>query len=160
MNLALFGTLIEVARLGSVSEAGRNLYLTQPAVTKQIKALEEIYEKQLFDRIRGRLRLTEEGELLLVYARRMLKLLDESFVSVKESGGSISGNLKIASNLTLGIYVVPKILRFFAAVYPQIKIEAFLGNNEMITSSVKQGEANFGFIGKDPEDSLITLHDF
>ena len=160
MNIALFGTLIEVARLGSVSEAGKKLYLTQPAVTKQIQALEKIYEKKLFDRVGGKLRLTEEGELLLIYARRMLKLLDESFVSIKEEGGSISGKLKIASNLTLGIYILPKIMRFFTAVYPRIKIEVFLGNNEIITSSVKGGDAHFGFIGKDPGDPFITLHDF
>lgn len=160
MNLSLFGTLIEVARLGSVSEAGKKLYLTQPAVTKQIQALEEIYEKKLFIRTPRGLRLTEEGKTLLVYAREMLKLLDKSFVSVKEEGESISGKLKIATNLTLGIYILPKIMRFFTAVYPRIEIEAFLDNNEIITRSVKGGEANFGFIGKDPGDPLITLHDF
>ena len=160
MNLTLFGTLIEVARLGSVSEAGKKLYLTQPAVTKQIQALEEIYEKKLFIRTTRGLRLTEEGKTLLVYAREMLKLLDKSFVSVKEEGERISGMLKIATELTLGVYILPKIMRFFTAVYPQIKIEAFLDNNEIITSSVKQGESNFGFVGEDPGDPLITLHDF
>ena len=160
MNLSLFGTLIEVARLGSVSEAGKKLYLTQPAVTKQIQALEEIYEKKLFVRTTRGLSLTEEGKTLLVYAREMLKLLDKSFISVKEEGETISGRLKIATNLTLGIYILPKIIRFFTAVYPRIKIEAFLDNNEIITGSVKGGEAHFGFIGKDPGDPLITLHDF
>ena len=160
MNLTLFGTLIEVARLGSVSEAAKKLYLTQPAVTKQIQALEELYEKKLFIRTTRGLRLTEEGNTLLVYAREMLKLLDKSFVSVTEEGDSIRGTLKIATNLTLGIYILPKIIRFFSAVYPHIKIEAFLEKNEIITSSVKKGESNFGFIGEDPEDPLITLHDF
>jgi len=103
MNLALFGTLIEVARLGSVSEAGKKLYLTQPAVTKQIQALEEIYEKKLFVRTTRGLRLTEEGKTLLVYARKMLKLLDKSFVSVKEEGESISGTLKIATKGALPV---------------------------------------------------------
>ena len=160
MNLGLFGTLIEVAKHGSVSKAAKKLYLTQPAVTKQIQALEEIYEKKLFIRTTKGLRLTEEGKTLLVYAREMLKLLDNSFVSVKEEGESISGRLKIATNLTLGIYILPKIIRFFTAVYPRIKIEACLDNNEIITSSVKGGEAQFGFIGEDPGDPLITLHDF
>jgi LysR family transcriptional regulator, transcriptional activator of the cysJI operon len=160
MNLALFGTLIEVAKLGSVSKASKKLYLTQPAVTKQIQALEEIYEKKLFVRATSGLRLTEEGRTLLVYAREMLKLLDKSFVSVKEEGESLSGRLKIATNLTLGIHILPKIIRFFSAVYPRIKIEAFLNNNETITRSVKKGDAHFGFIGKDPGDPLITLHDF
>lgn len=104
--------------------------------------------------------MTEEGKTLLVYAREMLKLLDKSFVSVKEEGESISGRLKIATNLTLGIYILPKIIRFFTAVYPRIKIEAFLDNNEIITGSVKKGASNFGFIGKDPGDPHITLHDF
>jgi len=160
MNLGLFGTLIEVARIGSVSEAANKLYLTQPAVTKQIQALEAIYEKKLFVRNTRGLRLTEEGKTLLVYAREMLTLLDKSFVSVKEEGGSISGRLKIAANLTLGIYILPKIMKFFTAVYPRIKFEVFLDNNEIITSSVKKGGANFGFIGEDPGDPLITLHDF
>ena len=160
MNLGLFGTLIAVAKYGSVSKAAKKLYLTQPAVTKQIQALEEIYEKKLFFRTTRGLRLTEEGKTLLVYAREMLKLLDKSFVSVKEEGERISGMLKIATELTLGVYILPKIMRFFTAVYPQIKIEAFLDNNEIITSSVKQGESNFGFVGEDPGDPLITLHDF
>jgi len=160
MNLGLFGTLIEVAKHGSVSKAAKKLYLTQPAVTKQIQALEEIYEKKLFIRTTRGLKLTEEGKTLLVYAREMLKLLDKSFVSVKEEGESIRGRLKIATNLTLGIYILPKIVRFFTAVYPQIEIEIFLDNNEIITDSVKKGESNFGFIGEDPGDPLITLHDF
>ena len=74
MHLALFKTFLTVAKMGSISRASEELYLTQPAVTKQIKALEHIYEKTLFERNRKRLILTDEGKILYDYAERLISL--------------------------------------------------------------------------------------
>ena len=127
MDLCLLKTFVTVAKHRSISKAGSEVYLTQPAVTKQIQSLEKMYGKSLFERTRKELTLTEDGKLLLDYANRMLSLLDESFAMLERSGQEISGKLKIASNLTLGVYIIPKILRFFRDVYPQITIEVLLG---------------------------------
>jgi len=159
MQLSLFRTFLEVAKQRSISRASEVLYLTQPAVTKQVQALEQEYGRKLFQRNRKELILTEEGKILLDYAQRLLALLDETRASVK-NWEEVSGQLKIASNLTLGIYVIPKIVAFFRKVHPQIRVEVFLDNTETIIRAIKSGDANFGFIGRQLNEPNIVLHSF
>lgn len=160
MDLCLLKTFVTVAKHKSISKASSEVYLTQPAVTKQVQALEKMYGKSLFERTRKELTLTENGKLLLEYATRMLSLLDESFAMLEKRGQEISGRLKIASNLTLGVYIIPKILKFFRDVYPQITIEVLLDNSENIIGAIKKHDAHFGFIGVSLKEPSITLHDF
>jgi LysR family transcriptional regulator, transcriptional activator of the cysJI operon len=160
MDLCLLKTFVTVAKRKSISKASSEVYLTQPAVTKQIQALEKMYGKSLFERTRKELTLTEDGKLLVDYANRMLSLMEESFAMLERRGREISGRLKIASNLTLGVYIIPKILKFFRDVYPQIAIEVLLDNSENIISAIKKHDAHFGFIGVSLNEPTITLHDF
>ena len=160
MHLDLFKTFLAVAKKGSISRASEELYLTQPAVTKQIQALEQIYERTLFERNHKPFTLTEEGEILIEYANRILSLLDESHASVKDKDKDLTGKLNISSNYTLGIYIIPMIIKFFRDVYPQVQVEVFLANTDTVVKAIKRREAHFGFIGIHMDESLITLHSF
>lgn len=160
MNIDLLRTFITVTKLQNVTRAGEEIHLTQPAVSKQIKILEENYDVKLFERINKKLILTEDGKLLLDYAQRIISLYNESLESVNEKDRQLKGMLKIVANLTLGVYILPKLIKPFCNIYPDLKIEMYLDNSEHITNAIKHGNANFGFIGRKPKDPLIVVHPF
>lgn len=160
MNIDLFKSFIAVAKFKSISRASESLYLTQPAITKQIQFLEQEYNKKLFDRSHKELRLTEEGKILLDYANRILGIYNESFSSLSEKAGQIKGTLQIAASLTTGIYILPRFIKFFRDAYPQIKIEMSLDNTAHVLKALKKEDIHFGFIGINPEDASILLIPF
>jgi DNA-binding transcriptional LysR family regulator len=161
MDISLFKTFIAVVKNKSISKASETVYLTQPAVTKQIKLLEQLYDKKLFDRSQKReIRLTDEGRQLLDYANRILGLFNESLISIGEKEGPIKGSLHIATNLTLGIYVLPRFIKFFRDSHPQIRIEMTLDNTEQVIRSLKKKDVHFGFTGITPEDPAILSYPF
>ena len=160
MNISLFKTFITVSKHKSISRASEEIYLTQPAITKQLKALEEQYGIKLFERNKKNRILTEDGKQLLDYASRIVSLFNESIASFNEKNGQVKGALKIGANLTLGIYVLPRLIRLFSDIYPELRIEMLLDNTEHIIRAVKRGDVNFGFIGVNLGDPLLTLHRF
>lgn len=161
MSISLFKTFIAVVKNKSMSKAGEALYLTQPAVTKQIKLLEQLYDRKLLDRSQKReIRLTDEGRQLLDYANRIIGLYNESLISIGEKKGPIRGFLHIATNLTLGIYVLPRFIKFFRDSYPRIQVEMTLENTEQVIRSLKKKDSHFGFIGITPEDPTISCYPF
>jgi DNA-binding transcriptional LysR family regulator len=159
LDINVFRTFTIVAKYGSISIASEEVHLTQPAVTKQIQYLEELYGMKLFER-GSRLKLTPEGNMLLVYAHQILNTYNESLAAISESGDQIKGTLKFGTNLTLGIYVLPKFLKEFSSFCPELKLDIFLHNSEQIIKSVRQKEINFGFIGADIKEAQIIRHLF
>jgi LysR family transcriptional regulator, transcriptional activator of the cysJI operon len=161
MDIGLFKTFIAVVKNKSISKASETIYLTQPAVTKQIQLLEQLYDNKLFDRSHKKeIRLTDEGRQLLDYANRIIGLFNESLISIGEKEGSAKGSLHIATNLTLGIYVLPRFIKFFRDSYPQIQIEMTLENTEQVIRTLKKKDVHFGFIGITPEDPSILSYPF
>ena len=158
MDIYLLKTLIAVAKHESVTKASEEVFLTQPAITKQIKVLEREYGIELFERKNNRFVLTQDGSVLLDYAYRIVSLYNESIDKINEIQGKPTGTLTMGVNLTLGIYVLPQLLKLFYEVYPDLKIEMILDNTDHIVKSVKRGEVNFGFVGLNIEDSLISNH--
>ncbi len=159
MDINIFKTFILVAKYASISVASEEVRLTQPAVTKQVQYLEELYGAKLFER-GSSLKLTEEGTTLLAYAHQILDAYNESLSAMNESGDQVRGTLKFGSNLTLGIYIIPKLIQRFSAIYPEIKMEIFLHNSEQIIRAVRQKEINFGFISSDIKEAKIIRHLF
>jgi len=149
-----------VAKLKSISRASESLYLTQPAITKQIQLLEQKYNKTLFDRSHKEIKLTEEGKTLLEFANRIIGLYNESIASLSERGEHPRGTLQIAASLTIGIYILPRFIKFFMDAYPLIKIEMTLYNTDQVLKSLKKGEIHFGFIGINSDDPMILLSSF
>ena len=102
-----------VARQGSFTRAAEALFMTQPAVTFQVKQLEEEFNTRLFDRGHGRVSLTAAGELVMAYAERILGLSDEMEMRVSELTDELSGVLQLGVSTTIGAYWLPWLIEGF-----------------------------------------------
>lgn len=120
--------------------------MTQPAVTFQVKQLEEQFNARLFDRSHGRVALTAAGEVVFDYAERILKLSRELEARMSELTGAISGPLMIGASLTNGEFILPQVIGEFRALHPQVQIHLTVGNSETIENRVAEHSLDLGFI--------------
>lgn len=160
MKVDLFKTLISVAKHNSITKASEEVFLTQPAVTKRIRTLEQEYGIKIFVKEKNRLFLTEEGKVLLDYANRILALYNESLTVLNGQKNHIKGPLRFGANLTLGVYVIPRFMKLFGDIYPDINFEMFMDNTEHVIDAIERGNINFGFIGVVPDDLRLEIHPF
>src|SRR5690606_14509006 len=135
-----------VAKHLSFTKAAEALYMTQPAVTFQVKQLEEQFNARLFDRSHGRIKLTSAGELVLSYAERILGLSAELETRMAEMSGEIAGPLIIGASLTNGEFILPQVIGEFQASHPRIEIRRTVGNSELIENRVADRSLDVGFI--------------
>jgi LysR family transcriptional regulator, transcriptional activator of the cysJI operon len=135
-----------VAEQRSFRKAAEELYLTQPAVSLQIKALEEDLGVQLFDRTGSRIALTDAGNTLLGFARQVNALLVRAEQEVAALGGEHAGHLALGASTTIAQYVLPRILGEFRRDYPRVQLTLISGNTEHVVSAVVQQQIALGFI--------------
>ncbi len=112
------------------SRAAEELLLTQPAVTQQIRSLEEDYGVPLFDRTGGRITLTAGGKALLPFAVRLKEISDEAFAAVAAATGEHAGQLAIGASQTIGQYVLPNLIAGFLRENPRVSVTAMSGNSD------------------------------
>ena len=144
-----------VARHLSFTRAAEALFMTQPAVTFQVKQLEEHFNARLFDRSHGRIKLTAQGELVYGYAERILKLSQELEARMAEMTGEVAGPLIIGASLTNGEFILPQVIGEFQASHPQVDIRLTVGNSELIESRVADRSLDLGFIESPPHLSNL-----
>src|SRR5262245_27370558 len=125
-----------VAKQMSFTKAAESLFMTQPAVTFQIKQLEEQYSTRLFERGHGRVSLTPAGQIVLEYAERILALSAELDTRLKEMTGRLAGPLAIGASSTIAEFMLPRILGEFKSRYPEVQARLFVGNSETVESRV------------------------
>ena len=135
-----------VAKQMSFTKAAEVLFMTQPAVTFQIKQLEESYNTRLFERGHGRISLTPAGELVLDYAERILALSAELEARLKEMTGRLSGPLLIGASTTAAECMLPPILGQFKDRFPQVQAKLFVANSGAIESRVAEYTLDVGLI--------------
>jgi len=135
-----------VAKQMSFTKAADVLFMTQPAVTFQIKQLEEYYNTRLFERGHGKISLTPAGDLVLDYAERILALSAELEIRLKEMTGRISGPLLIGASTTIAEFMLPRILGEFKAQYPEVQAKLFVANSEAIENRVAEHTLDIGLI--------------
>ena len=157
-----------VARHLSFTKAAEQLFMTQPAVTFQIKQLEEQFNARLFERSHGKIALTPAGRLVLDYAERILGLSDEMEQRVGELTGAMGGPLLLGASLTIAQYILPRILGEFKALHPQVQTHMTVGNSETIENRVAEHALDVGLIESPPhlpalrveaccEDELVLI---
>jgi DNA-binding transcriptional LysR family regulator len=135
-----------VAKHLSFTRAAETLFMTQPAVTFQVKQLEEQLNTRLFDRAQGRISLTPAGRLAFDYAERILALSAELDTRLKEMGGQAAGPLLIGASMTIGEYVLPQLIGRFKAHFPAVVPTLFVGNSEAVQERVSERTLDLGFI--------------
>lgn len=150
----------KVAEQLSFRKAAEDLYLTQPAISQQIKALEEELNVVLFDRSGSQVKLTPAGEVLLKYAEESSQLLHRATQSLAQLSGTQSGSLNLGASTTVAQYVLPGLLSEFCASHPRVHPTLISGNTEQIVTAVEEGKVELGFIEGPPRSREISAAPF
>ncbi|MFD1176162.1 selenium metabolism-associated LysR family transcriptional regulator [Paenibacillus puldeungensis] len=135
-----------VAERGSFSAAAQALHMTQPAVTMQIQSLEDYFGSKLLVRSTKRIDLTEAGKTLLPYARQSLELIRETEQAMSRFASMLEGRLQLGASLTIGEYVLPRMLGPFGQQFPQISIMLKVMNTTQIIEEIVNHQLNFGLV--------------
>lgn len=135
-----------VARLLSFTKAAETLHMTQPAVTFQVRQLEEHFNTRLFDRTHNRISLTEAGRIVYAYADKIFDLYGQMENAVREITGEISGALTIGASTTVAEYMLPSLLGDFKAKYPEVEIHLKVSNSDGIVSLVENNAIDLGVV--------------
>jgi DNA-binding transcriptional LysR family regulator len=149
-----------VARHLSFRKAADELYLTQPAVSLQIKALEEDLGVQLFDRTGSHVELTAAGRVLLEHAEKSQEMLLGAEHKIAALSGELAGQLALGASTTIAQYVLPRTLAAFLSEHPRVQLSLISGNTEHIVEAVVKRQIALGFIegpsrSKDVKEELF-----
>ncbi len=149
-----------VAEQLSFRKAAEELYLTQPAVSLQIKALEEDLGIQLFDRSGTQIQLTEAGSVLLRFSRQSKALLEEAEQAIAALGGDHAGHLALGASTTIAQYVLPRMLGDFEREHPRVRPTLISGNTEEIVRAVEKQTIVLGLIEGPAHSREVTTEPF
>ncbi len=136
----------EVARLLSFTKAADALHMTQPAVTFQIRQLEEFFNTRLFDRTHNRINLTEVGERVYEYAQRIIELYSEMDNDVRRLTGEVTGPLVVGASTTIAEYVIPSLLGEFQNQHSDVRLRLNVANTIGIIHMVENNEIDIGVV--------------
>ncbi len=146
-----------VAKHLSFTKAAEALFMTQPAVTFQIRQLEEHFSARLFERGHGQISLTEAGRVVFDYAERILGLSGELDARLRDMTGQMAGPLLIGASMTIAEYLLPQVLGEFNARFPEVLPRLLVANSETVQNQVAEHSLDLGFIESDSLlPSLVT----
>jgi len=151
----LLRTFINVAELGGFSKAGSQIGRSQPAVSLQIKRLEEIVDAQLLSRNGRQLKVTEKGEMLLSYARQILKLNDQAISSLTQP--KVTGHIRLGIPNEFAISFLPGILGKFSNTHPEISLEVTCDLTTNLMLMLKDKNLDMVVAIHKPDDTLPNM---
>ena len=136
-----------VATTGSVSSAAEEMGLRQPAVSYQIKCLEESLHCRLFTRSGGRMKITAEGRVLLEKTVAIFDMIKELHGTFAENADHLKGQVNLVTTHAVILYLMPSLLAEFQKLYPSIQVEISGGGLRTIFEMITSGQADFGIAG-------------
>jgi LysR family transcriptional regulator, transcriptional activator of the cysJI operon len=149
-----------VAEQASFRKASESLHLSQPAVSQHIHALEEELGLRLFDRSGTHTALTPAGKLLLKYAERSARVLEEAKAALSKLEGGVSGLLKLGASTTVAQYILPRILGAFLKDNPKVTLSVVSGNTEEVVALLLNGSISLGIIEGPPMNKQVHTEKF
>jgi DNA-binding transcriptional LysR family regulator len=135
-----------VAKVLSFTKAAETLHMTQPAVTFQVKQLEEFFNTRLFDRTHNKITLTEAGKIVYDYAEKILDHYEKMNSEVRELTGEVTGSLLIGASITIAEYMLPKLLGAFKKQFEDVNIRLQVGNTDAIVAMVENNMIDLGVV--------------
>ena len=161
LDLGRITAFVTVARTGSISRAAEALFVTQPALTSRLQALERSLGAQLFVRSRQGSRLTDAGRALLPHAERALSALGRGREAVEDVVSGGAGRLTIGAAPAISTYVLPAMLHRFQAGHPGVRLSVRSGHSEEILEMVLREEVEIGLMRpiQHPEITATLLYE-
>jgi len=135
-----------VARLLSFTKAAEVLHMTQPAVTFQIRQLEDQFNTRLFDRAHNKVSLTEAGHVAFEFAENIFEKYSEMENAIREITGNISGSLTLGASTTISEYMLPALLGDFNSKNPEVLLRLRVSNTEGIVSMIENNVIDLGVV--------------
>lgn len=135
-----------VAKHLSFTKAAEALHMTQPAVTFQVRQLEEQFNTRLFDRTRNRINLTEIGDRVYHYAKQIFELYSRMEGEIRELTGEVSGVVIIGASTTVAEYMLPSLLGAFKRKFPEVVIRLRVSNTDGVVAMVEDNEIDLGVV--------------
>ncbi|ALX50534.1 hypothetical protein AOX59_04015 [Lentibacillus amyloliquefaciens] len=136
----------QVVEEESISSVSRKNFITQPAVTKQIRQLENMYGTKLFERDKGSLVPTKTGRQLYKIFKRIVFEYNQSFTVIDELKGEEDSSLKLGSSFTIGEYLLPALLGAFKKIHPDVDINLEVGSTPRVLKSLKENQIGVGLV--------------
>ncbi len=147
-----------VAKVMSFTKAAETLHMTQPAVTFQVKQLEDFFNTRLFDRTHNKITLTEAGKVVYDYSGQVLELYDRMNSDVREMTGEVTGTLVVGASTTVAEYMLPSLLGAFKKQYDDVNIRLQVGNTDAIVAMVENNMIDFGLVEAPVRNKNLDVH--
>lgn len=161
MDFDQLHAFLEVARLKSFSRAALQCFRTQPAISAQIRLLEEEVGARLFDRSGGKVALTEAGRVWQAYVQNLLRLRQEGMQAVGDLDHAPRGELQIAANEGSCLHVLPDVFAHYKRQHPAVQVRIRRGEHNDILEQVLENRVDFGVVSlpvRDPRLKVVPLH--
>ena len=146
MDIAALKAFVAVAESGSFSRAAETVFLTQPAISKRIAALEAELGTHLFDRIGRKVQLTEAGKALLGRAHTILMEVEDARRSITNLSGVIGGTLAMAASHHIGLHRLPNALKAYNQRYPDVQLDLKFMDSEGACAAIERGDLELGVV--------------
>src|SRR3977135_126469 len=148
---------LEVARLSSFSRAAEKRFRTQPAISSQIRALEEEVGARLFDRSGGKVGLTGAGKVFQQYAENMLEARKTMLVTVAEMERVPRGEIVVGANEGTCLHILPEVFADFKRAYPEVGVQISRLERAKILESIIDNSVDFGVVSAPVDDKRMTV---
>lgn len=155
----LLRVFVTVAETAHFSKAAEILNMTQPAISQNIKTLEDTYGVKLFDRSTRSVRLTQPGEVLLTYAIPMLRLYGQSLASVRDAGQQ-NVPVAVGASMTIGEYVLPHLIARAQKLQPPLTIHVQIGNTKEMVRALEEERVDLALVEGSVEASHVEKQVF
>lgn len=144
MDLDQLHTFLEIVRLKSFSKAAQTCFRTQPAISAQVRQLEQELNTTLFERLGTRISLTAAGKIFAEYAEQILDLRRQAQDSINELEKIPRGELVVAANEATCIYVLPEVFARYQQLYPNVQMHVDRSYGSKVVQAVHENMADFG----------------
>lgn len=150
MDIDTLQVFLAVAETGSFSRAAERAFLTQPAISKRIAALEAELGTRLFDRTGRRSQLTEAGRALHGRSQQLLREFEDVKRSITNLSGAIAGELSMATSHHIGLHRLPSALKRFHETWPDVRLDLRFMDSERACQAVARGELELAVVTLPP----------
>ncbi|HMB99426.1 MAG TPA: LysR family transcriptional regulator [Flavobacteriaceae bacterium] len=155
MELKYFRLIKTIAEEGSIANSSERLFLTQSALSHQLRDLEERLGFKVFHRTRNQWELTQEGEELYNLANKLFNSIDESFSNIKDIKEGSKGSIKLSAECQSFFHTIPSFIQKMGILYPEIDIDLSLGATHQTVSQVLSGDIDIAIVTTKPEDEAL-----